>query len=135
MGVRAVHRYLAHTVGLCCQIPFSPEVVSCTYDLRVTGQLLVTDMKLSGPRRPLAVVGLFTETAARSPALAIRVLTQITLTANGPSLLLLEGLSPSAFTLSALTILETVSITISSCTMDPMLILHPLDRIVAQTLI
>lgn len=79
-----------------------------------------------------AVVELFTETAARSPAPAIPALTQTTLTANGPSLLRPEGLSPSAFTLSALMILETVSRTISYSLMGQMLILHPLDRIAEQ---
>lgn len=79
-----------------------------------------------------AVVELCTETAAPSPALATRALTPTTLTANGPSLLHLEGLSPSAFTLSALTILETVSRTISYSSMDQMWILHPLDHIVEQ---
>lgn len=71
-------------------------------------------------------------TMAPSPALAIRALTQTTRTVNGPSPLLLEDLSPSTFTSSALTILETVSRTILYFMMDQMLILHPLDHIVAQ---
>ena len=79
-----------------------------------------------------AVVGLFMETAARSPALAIQALTQTILTVNGPSLLLLEDRSPSAFTLSASTIPENVSKTTSCSMMDPMLILHPPGPIVSQ---
>lgn len=133
--MRAVRHYWAHTVGLCCQIPFSPRVTNYTFDLRVMVQLPVVDMKLSGPLHPPAVVGLFMETVARSPALAIRALTQTILTVNGPSLLLLEDQSPSAFTLSASTIPENVSKTTSCSTMDLMLILHPPGPIVAQTLI
>ena len=51
---------------------------------------------------------------------------------NGPSLLLLEDRSPSAFTLSASTIPENVSKTTSCSMMDPMLILHPPGPIVSQ---
>lgn len=134
MEVIAVPHYSAHIVELCCQILSSLKIMNCTCDLRVIVQLPVMDMKLSGPHPPLAVVELFMVTMAPSPALAIRALTQTTRTVNGPSPLLLEDLSPSTFTSSALTILETVSRTILYFMMDQMLILHPLDHIVAQTL-
>lgn len=53
MEARALRHCWAHSVGLCCRIPFSPEVVNYTYDLRVTVQLPAVDMKLSGPHHPL----------------------------------------------------------------------------------
>lgn len=134
MEVIAARHYLARIVELCCQILSSLKIMNYTYDLRAMVQLPTVDMKLSGLHHPPAVVELFMERAAPSPALAIRALTRTTLTANGPSLLLLEGLSPSAFTLSASTTLETVSRIISSSMMDQMLIPHPLDHIAAQTL-
>lgn len=134
MEVIAARHYLARIVELCCQILSSLKIMNYTYDLRAMVQLPTVDMKLSGLHHPPAVVELFMERAAPSPALAIRALTRTTLTVNGPSLLLLEGLSPSAFILSALTTLETVSRIISSSMMDQMLIPHPLDHIAAQTL-
>lgn len=134
MEARALRHCWARSVGLSCRIPFSPKAVNYTYDLRVIVQLPVVDMKLSGPHHPLTAAGRFTETAARSPALAIPALTQTTLTANGPSLLLREDPSPSASTLSALTIPENASRTISCSTTARMLTLHRLDRIAAQTL-
>lgn len=134
MEALAVHHYSARIVELCCQIRSSLRIMSYTYDLRVTVQLPAMDMKLSGPRHPLAVAEPFMETGARSPALATPASTQTTLTANGPSLLLREDLLPSAFPLSALTILETASRTLSYSMMDRMLILHPLDHTVVQTL-
>lgn len=134
MEATAVLPYSAPIVEVCCQILSSPTIMNCTCDLRVTAQLPVMDMKLSGPHPPLAVVELFMETEAPSPAPAIRALTQTTLTVNGPSLLLLEDSSPSTFTSSVLMILETVSRTILYSMMDQMLILPPLDHIAAQTL-
>lgn len=79
-----------------------------------------------------AVVERSMGTAAPSPAPAIRTRTQTTLIVNGPSLHLLEDLSLSAFTLSALMIPETVSRTTSSSMTDQMLIPHPLDHFVEQ---
>lgn len=134
MEVIAVHHYLARTVELCCQTPSSLRTINYIYGLRVTVQLPAVGMKFSGPRHPLAVVERSMGTRAPLPAPAIRTHTQTTLTANGPSLHLLEDLSLSAFTLLALMIPETASRTTSSSTMDQMRIPHPLDHIVGQTL-
>ena len=94
--------------------------------------LLLGWLKLRAPVSSQTAAGLFTATAARSPALAIPALTQTTLTASGPSLLLREDLSPSASTLSALTTPENASRTTSCSTMARMLTPPRLDRIAAQ---
>lgn len=134
MEVRTVHHCLAHTVALCYQIQSFPTIINSTSDLRVTVQFPVMAMKSSGLHHPLAVEVLSMETTAPSPVLGILELIQTTHTVSGPSLPLQEGLSPSTFTLSALMILETVSRTILYSMMGRILILHPLDHIVEQTL-
>lgn len=53
MEVIAVHRYLARTVDLCCQIPSSLKTTSYTYGFRATVRLPAMDMKFSGPHHPL----------------------------------------------------------------------------------